>query len=472
MEWEKSQNNNNQGGRIMKGMEIKEIELGKLVPNNYNPRKRMTKKYLESLKESLKDDGQLQTLLVRPRGDQYEIVAGMRRYHCLDDLYNKDYKVICSVQEMDDKTAMLKSFRENVEREQLNPIDEAGWFFVMLDLKEEQLFTPLKGTSSGEEVMPLPSHEHVKMKGLSGELGLSAVTIESRLPLLALPEDLQNLLAKTFFKELTGDEIAMGIEKGESIARLRLIGDKDESQEQMKTIWSKWGKEDLSTINEYVTKTLEAHKESEEILEKELKTLEKSLDKRIGDMTTWIDKDISTWFKQDSDVSIFKELPEELIKSDEGIEIPTIRNRNKDENYRSYADGVYNDMDGFVMELTRNTLLDDLNDDLEVKRDHLAIGKKELEKESCVYCGSRVTEEAIQKHIEEILDSIHDAQNKVKNKDKIRNKAEKMRRELGTYIKKFDEVASSYIASLDKLLKVNKIKEEDYQERVDKYKLG
>jgi len=456
----------------MKDVKIMEIELGKLEPNKYNPRKRMTKKYLESLKESLKTDGQLQTVLVRPIKDgKYEVVAGMRRYYCLKDLYNKNEKVVCTVQDMDDKTAMLKSYKENVEREQLNPIDEAGWFFKMLALHKEQLYMPqTESVTSGEP--PLPSHGHPEVIKLAKELGTTPTIIEHRLPLLALPEELQELTIKTFFEEIDEKDARLVTTTAEVIARLRLMGDKEESQEQMMTIWKKWGKEDASVINEYVSKILEAYKESDEILEKELKTLEKSLDKRIGEMSTWIEGDIANWLKPDSSNSILKELPKELIESDDGIEIPAFRSRKKDEKYRDYADEIYNGMDNFVMGLTKNTLLDDCNDDFEVKREKLITGKKELEEESCVYCGSHVNEDHIQKRIEDILDKVHDIQKKIKDKDKVRNKAEKMKRELGTLIKKFDEVASSYIASLDKLLKTNKIKKEDYQERLDKYNLG
>jgi hypothetical protein len=221
-----------------------------------------------------------------------------------------------------------------------------------------------------------------------------------------------------------------------------------------------------------VNKILEAYKESEEILQKELKTIEKSLDKRINDMDVWIEKDISNWFKKDSNTSVLKELPDEIIGSDDGIELPEIQVRGERENHRDYADHIYNSMDGFVMGLTHNTLLDDLNDDYEVRREKLMLGKKELCDDNCVYCGSHVDEGSIQKRIEDILDGIHDVQKKINDKDMVRNKAEKLKRELGTLIKRFDEVASSYVASLDKLLKSGKISEDDYNKYLEKYNLG
>lgn len=144
----------------MKDIKMMKIELGKLVSNEYNPRTRMTKKHLETLKASLKEDGQLQTVLVRPVNDgKYEVVAGMRRYLCFKELYDDNFKVACIVQELNDKTAKIRSWKENYDRENTSPIDDAGWFFEMLGLDEEQLFTPREETSAPGALNPLPSEK-------------------------------------------------------------------------------------------------------------------------------------------------------------------------------------------------------------------------------------------------------------------------------------------------------------------------
>jgi ParB-like chromosome segregation protein Spo0J len=89
---------------------------------------------------------------------------------------------------MDDQTAMQRAFKENVEREPLSPIDEAAWFFEMLGLKEEQLYTEKAASAA----LALPTSKNPHVNDLADALGtISPNLIENRLPLLALPENMQ-----------------------------------------------------------------------------------------------------------------------------------------------------------------------------------------------------------------------------------------------------------------------------------------
>lgn len=86
----------------------------------------------------------------------------MRRFLSLKSLGEK--KVMCTVMEMDDSTAMQRAFKENSEREPLSPVDEAAWFFKMLGLREEQLFKSAPGVKKADlvgtdEVPPLPTDQ-------------------------------------------------------------------------------------------------------------------------------------------------------------------------------------------------------------------------------------------------------------------------------------------------------------------------
>lgn len=454
--------------------EIMKIELGKLVANTYNPRKRMGDKHLASLKKSLKEDGQLQNLLVRPiAGGKHEVVAGMRRFLSMKKIYDDKFKVMCTVKEMDDETAIIQSFKENVEREEMNPIDEAGWFFSMLGLKEEQLFSPLEKGEGGESLLPpLPTGNNPNVQKLANKLGITPSMIDRRLPLLALSSELQDLTVRTFLGETDEREIPLVPTKAEAIARLRLIGNKEDAQKEMLSAWKKWGKEDAEYIDTQVTKILETYAENADAVLDELKTTEKSLENRVADLNTWVEKDVGDWLNPKSKESVFASLPDELKDPKKGgVDVPALRKKGESENDRDYAQDAYDDLDEFVMTLTKNDLLEDASDKMEGKIEKLKIGKKELDDSECAYCGSEMREAEIQKRIDGLLDDIDDAKDKIKAKDKVRNMTEKVKRELGALIRKYDDVSSTYLASLDKLVKAKKLKEDDYKEKLKKFKL-
>jgi ParB-like chromosome segregation protein Spo0J len=450
--------------------EIKKIELGKLVPNKYNPRKRMTKKHLASLKKSMKEDGQLQTLLVRPtEGAKYEVVAGMRRFHVLNDLHSKNHKVPCTVREMDDEIAMMLAYKENMEREQLSPMDDAGWFFEMLELKTEQLFSPLESGTRPKGGSPLPGESNPQVAALGKKLNISPRLIRNRLPLLALPSELQDLATRTFFDNIGDDKSPMRTYKAEAIARLRLIGDKDEAHKHMKDVWKKWGNEDTEFINQQVTKVLEAFKQEAEAVLRELETTEKNLEKRVKDLNGWIDKDISSWLNPKEKKSLYGTFPMEL--SEEGIEIPQMPSRSGDERLRDFGYRVYEELGDFAMAITRSDFLEERRNELDIKIDKLQTGRRELEDHTCTYCGTEVKEDQIRKRIDEFRDSIKEFNGKVEQKDKTRDAVEKLRRELGLFVRRFDDVSGDYTASLEKLLKADKLTKEEYEARLDRFEL-
>jgi hypothetical protein len=119
-----------------------------------------------------------------------------------------------------------------VEREALSPIDEAAWFFQMLGLKEEQLFIPrYDSPSNANAVESLPTRQNPALKALADNLAGSVTPylIEERLPLLAMPDSTQIQVGQK--------DGGIPIEKAYILARLRLIGNKKEAQEQMVAVW-------------------------------------------------------------------------------------------------------------------------------------------------------------------------------------------------------------------------------------------
>jgi ParB family chromosome partitioning protein len=111
------------------------IPLDKIVMPEAQPRRYFAPKAMQSLVESVKRDGILVPLLVRPVGDKYELVAGERRYKAAKDAACRE--VPATIREMSDSQAMQYALTENLQREDLNPIEETEGILDLLALKLE-----------------------------------------------------------------------------------------------------------------------------------------------------------------------------------------------------------------------------------------------------------------------------------------------------------------------------------------------
>ncbi|MCX7942282.1 MAG: ParB/RepB/Spo0J family partition protein [Dictyoglomaceae bacterium] len=105
---------------------IKEIEIEKILPNPNQPRESMDIENLRDLSESIKQRGILQPILVRPKEDKFEIVAGERRYQSAKIAGIS--KIPAVILNISDQEAYEISLIENIQREDLNPIEKAKAF--------------------------------------------------------------------------------------------------------------------------------------------------------------------------------------------------------------------------------------------------------------------------------------------------------------------------------------------------------
>ena len=103
--------------------EAKRIELGRIRANPNQPRRNFPEESLQDLANSIRDRGVLQPIRVRPSGDGYEIIAGERRYRASQMADCPDIPAI--VVDQEDAQAYLDSLVENIQREDLNPLDRA-----------------------------------------------------------------------------------------------------------------------------------------------------------------------------------------------------------------------------------------------------------------------------------------------------------------------------------------------------------
>lgn len=106
------------------GEQVMTLPLGKLQAGKYQPRSRMDESSLMELAESIKSQGIMQPILVRPIGSgKYEIIAGERRFRASKLAGLEEVPVL--VRAVPDESALAMALIENIQREDLNPLEEA-----------------------------------------------------------------------------------------------------------------------------------------------------------------------------------------------------------------------------------------------------------------------------------------------------------------------------------------------------------
>lgn len=102
------------------------VETTRLTPNKYQPRTNFDAEQLKELVASIKEKGVLAPILVRRQGDSFEIIAGERRFRAAVEL--KLPRVPVVIRDTTDQEALVLSIVENIQRQELNPMEEAHAF--------------------------------------------------------------------------------------------------------------------------------------------------------------------------------------------------------------------------------------------------------------------------------------------------------------------------------------------------------
>jgi len=150
--------------------EIFYVQTGQIRPNPFQPRKEFNPDAIEELAHSIKEKGVIQPLLVRNKGDYYELIAGERRLRACKSLGLNEIPII--VKDVDDKDSLEYALIENIQREGLNPIEEAHAYQHLIDKFQ------------------------VTQEKISEVLGKARTTIANTLRLLKLPHEIQDELKK------------------------------------------------------------------------------------------------------------------------------------------------------------------------------------------------------------------------------------------------------------------------------------
>ena len=113
------------------GEEVVYIRLSDIKPNSKQPRKEFSEEALEDLANSIREYGVIQPILVRPSGKGYELVAGERRWRAAHKAELKQIPAI--VRELDDRQNAFYALIENMQREDLNSVEEAEGIRKIMD---------------------------------------------------------------------------------------------------------------------------------------------------------------------------------------------------------------------------------------------------------------------------------------------------------------------------------------------------
>jgi len=113
------------------GSGVREIELSRIRPNPNQPRQQFSEESIAELADSIGQRGVLQPILLRPEGDGYQIVAGERRWRAAQRA--RLHKIPAIIRDVDEGTTAELALIENIQREDLNAIEEAEGYRKLVE---------------------------------------------------------------------------------------------------------------------------------------------------------------------------------------------------------------------------------------------------------------------------------------------------------------------------------------------------
>lgn len=150
---------------------VQRVELTQIRPNPYQPRTVFAPEALEELSRSIRENGLIQPLVIRPAGDgMYELIAGERRYHASKQAGLTEVPVV--VREASRREMLEVALVENIQREDLNPVEEA------------------------EAYQRLATEFGLTQEEIAQRVGKSRVAITNSVRLLSLDKELLELVSR------------------------------------------------------------------------------------------------------------------------------------------------------------------------------------------------------------------------------------------------------------------------------------
>lgn len=172
---------------------LREISLTQIKPNPFQPRTQFEPEALQELTDSIKASGLLQPVVVRPKDGGFELIAGERRLRAVQQLGWRQIPAV--VKEVDDRTLLTLALIENLQRNDLSPIDEA------------------QGYQRLQDEFGIAAAEIARLTGRNRS------TIANLLRLLKLPDDVREMVHTGQLSEGHGRAL-LALDSASSISRL------------------------------------------------------------------------------------------------------------------------------------------------------------------------------------------------------------------------------------------------------------
>ena len=153
-----------------KGARITYVKLDEIKPSPFQPREDFDSRHMEELTQSIKEKGVIQPILTRRKGEYYEIIAGERRFRAAKLLNLKELPII--IKDAADRDCLELSLIENIQRQELNPIEEAHAYQYLID------------------------KFNITQEKIGEVLGKARVSVTNTLRLLRLPQEIQEEIRK------------------------------------------------------------------------------------------------------------------------------------------------------------------------------------------------------------------------------------------------------------------------------------
>ena len=142
--------------------------IEEIKPNPFQPRKAFIDEHIQELAGSIREKGILQPLIVRRKGSGYELIAGERRWRAAQKAGIKEVPII--IKDVSESELLELSLIENIQRENLNPVEEAEAFKKLMD------------------------QFHLTQEEISKQVGKDRTTVTNAIRLLKLPQDIRQSL--------------------------------------------------------------------------------------------------------------------------------------------------------------------------------------------------------------------------------------------------------------------------------------
>jgi len=227
--------------------DIYDIEISRIRPNPYQPRRIFNESKIGELAESIKQKGLIQPLVLRRFGDDYEIVVGERRYRAAQVLGLEKIPAIV-YEEVSKQEMMELALVENIQRESLNPMEEAEAYRILI---QECGITQTE---------------------VADRVGKDRSSIANTLRLLGLPERIRQMVA---------DE---SLSEGHARVILAVPGEKEKIDLALKAIKETLSVRDLEHL--VYGRPQKSRRSSKKILSAEMAAIEEALKKRLRTKVT------------------------------------------------------------------------------------------------------------------------------------------------------------------------------------------